>query len=403
MSIDCSVCDDLYFDKTRMLDGYNLKGVINGEEQLIDYDKNKSGYDRWFGSYLKTMSCALKYINATATVKATSTLKINESQLRGELEDLQSNIVDLGMNPFFLGDYWRMFLYPLYENSHKIITLKDNVSHGYMVLFTFSLTFFICFIIFCFISVICLKCILDESLSDAVLEFLRMFLSIATLKTPKGVIGMISFIIIIVIAFAFNSYIFGEVIAITAKPDYILTIDSAEDVAKLNYTINGLSVFKNTILEEEIVERYHQYGTYHECIHRFLKHNRTVCMMIKSSLLFFNIYESETIHISKDDFSRRPGGFVCATDSPLMHKLNWILMRIKDGGIVTLFNDVERHNEILKHYEVNDYEEKFGMKEFILSFYILIAVWVLAFSMLLTEIIFNKMKKYAIQLVTITE
>ncbi|OXU17577.1 hypothetical protein TSAR_005702 [Trichomalopsis sarcophagae] len=65
-----NVCrKNLFFNKVKLLHGYNLKAIVHDYPPLYRYDKANVGYERFDGVEFRIMSTALKRVNATLIVK----------------------------------------------------------------------------------------------------------------------------------------------------------------------------------------------------------------------------------------------------------------------------------------------------------------------------------------------
>ena len=95
--IDNCICDDLYFDKTSDLRGYNLKVAGIEDGIILRYDQTKTGYGRFTGMINEIVCTVLNIINATVTIKWSKSLGFinNHGKLIGSLNDIAEGTVDL--------------------------------------------------------------------------------------------------------------------------------------------------------------------------------------------------------------------------------------------------------------------------------------------------------------------
>lgn len=84
--------------------------------------------------------------------------------------------------------------------------------------------------------IISLMYILKQSASDAVLDFVQMFVSTATLKQPEDFSKKLFFLTLMFAVFATHTVL-----------NYILNFESTEDLINWNLSIQGESSFKELI------------------------------------------------------------------------------------------------------------------------------------------------------------
>ena len=125
-------CDNLFFDKTKNLNGYNLKVVMWKNNINYVFDETKLGYERCISHDFRIMCTVLNRINATITVKQSPNIGSfdNDNEPQGALKDVLSNEVDMHMNLILQRDYWREQLYTYYPGNIKIIYPKTIENHN---------------------------------------------------------------------------------------------------------------------------------------------------------------------------------------------------------------------------------------------------------------------------------
>lgn len=118
----------------------------------------------------------------------------------------------------------------------------------------------ILFITLLCVSVMFLKYILQQSISDAALEFLRILASASTLKQPKNYSKKVYFLSLILAVTIISSYIQSDLKVISILPPQAIVIDSTKDLIESNLTVHGFLGHKEVIFESEIREHYHALG-----------------------------------------------------------------------------------------------------------------------------------------------
>lgn len=169
---ELDLCGDIYFDKTKDMNNYNLKTVIyNHSEEGFRWDEMKAGYDRCDGIAFNILCSVLSRMHSTITVKISDNAGwyngLGEPQ--GQEKDIFSSSVNFSLHLFFLRGYWRSHqAYPIYPDSLKMISLKELVNDEGIPLIH-DWRFWIFSIVCCFVSVIILALILEISMSLAAL------------------------------------------------------------------------------------------------------------------------------------------------------------------------------------------------------------------------------------------
>lgn len=120
----------------------------------------------------------------TTKVSNTSGLIDEGGKSQGSLADILTGLVDFSTFKFFLREFWKEQIYPFRTTSLKIVSFKEPMKYFIIVthFINFKVLFF--FVISSVVSTVILKYILEQSVSLAALEFVRMLASASTLKGP---------------------------------------------------------------------------------------------------------------------------------------------------------------------------------------------------------------------------
>lgn len=352
----------------------------------------ESGYGRCNGMEFKLMCTMLDHIHANMTVKFSENLGfINDlGEPKGLHKDVLSSQADLTMNSLFLRGFWRFQGYPFYRDSVRIITLKELKHSENRFAPVYDLRFCVCLILFCIASTVALKYILESSLSSAALDFLRMFVSSSTLNQPRYWTSRVLLITLIVTFFIISSFVQSRLSALETTPIRKSTIDSAEDLLKSNLTTFGVVLSLNELIwHKEIIERYHVVTDIKECINQLLKGKHVGCIDYESFLWYY-IQESTIFHISTDNLVERGLAYTYAEDFPLRYKLNWILLKLNEGGFVNFLLDLEKLRYNHTKYDVVEIPD---IEKLVFGFYVLLSGWTLASFVFFVEIIGLKCRR----------
>lgn len=337
--LDSTLCADLYFDKAKNLNGYNLKANTFYKSKAFKYDVTKSGYNKCRGAHIAVICAVLNEMNAQITVKMLDSVGFldNHAQPRGSLNDTLSGTVHVSLIPYLIKDFWKTQLYPHFNAKLKIISLNDSNKFADTILFILNLRFWLVLTASGFTSVFILKRILKLSASEAALEFARMLGSNSTLSEPSSSLGKVFLIITVLMAFAIGSFIQSQLTKMNTVP-YQSSIDSVEDLIKTNIPIYGFAGYLRLIGSDEVLlrKRFHQINNFGECVDHFLRGDRVICVQSHDILRYY-LRESSVIHISRENLVQMGMTYTCAEDLPLISRMNGILSKLSEGGFITFF------------------------------------------------------------------
>lgn len=220
-----------------------------------------------------------------------------------------------------------------------------------------------------------LKCIQQQSTTEAVLDFVRIFVSASTLREPNHFLRKLFFLVLIIIVLIISSYVQSDLTAMHTLPVQSLTIDTVDDLIKSNVPIYGYSGYREMMLEEAIHERYIAINDSSYCFNHLFKRDHIACIF---SNVFAKIHQqgSQNIHVSKTDLLQRSVTFNFGEDSPLLYEFSLMLIRMREGGFIEVI--VERYNaRPIGDSNENDLEISLDMSSFVTAFKILVGVWTL--------------------------
>lgn len=344
------------------------------------YGESKAGYDECYGLELELMCAVLKHMNASIVVKISDSMGSTDEKGKhhGIIQDVISGTVDIAMNLYFVRSYWKNQVYPFHMDRLKIISSKYLHSDQY--LYVLNIKTLLLLMMMCWIFIISLKSVLQQSTSEAALNLLRMFVSASTLTQPKKLFKRLLFFIIMLAIFIASSFIESDLSASSIAPDSIPNIDSTRDLIRSNLTIYGHLSHKELILNEKIRKRYRAMNELEECLHRFSKEKYVACIESEFYLKFY-IHENNTIHISQNHMAERYDTYTLAEDSPLLYQFNKIVLRLSEGGLVKLFDDRQERYLLLRNRDNDKFNSHFGVTidELAIVFCIPVAGWLIAF------------------------
>lgn len=377
------------------MNNYNLRTVIhrNSKEGFRWHDM-KADYDRCDGISFKIMCSVLKHIQSTITVKIYDILVTDDEidKPQGQNKDIFYSKVDFSMSLFFLTSYWKVQGYPIRPDSIKMISLKELGNNNLFP--TSDWKFWIFCIICCSVSVFAITFMLNESIPSASLEFVRMLVSSSSLKEPRDSFRRVLLVNLIVALFALSSFIQSRLSALEIVQQRISTIDSVEDLIESNHKIYGSRYAKELLSHiKELENRYHIINDPGECTDKLLKGDHVVCVNF-DSILRYQAQESAFIHISIDSLVESSLTYTFSEDTPLLLKMNEILLRMNDGGLIGLVFDREKRFYV--NYENNE-ENKFIIQNLSSILFILCVGCLCGVCSFFIEISVSKLQKFRIK------
>lgn len=366
---------------------------MEGNNPIVyKYDKAATGYDRFSGCNYELLRTVLEYINANLTVKMSADFGFIDEQgvSHGMNRDVLSSTIDVIMSKFFLRDYWKVQAYPFNTGALTIISAKFSANYADKFLLIFNVKELVFLFVGCLVVIVSLNCMLQQSISETILEFLRAFIGTSTVTEPKTFWRKLFFISLLFIVFIINTYIQSDLHAFSIVPNQIPTIDSIDDLLNSDFKIYGDLFSREIISNEQLRERYRAL-TFSECIDRLLANGHIACIYVRPFAQLY-IYENQTVHISKNDIVERYYTYTFAEDSPLLHKINLIISLMAEGGLMKLFQDHAKYH-FLRSRDDREIEKGLGVDDLIVVFGILTAGSMLACFALLVEIAFKKIRK----------
>ena len=357
------------------------------------YDVTKTAYDRCVGFYYRVICTVLEFLNATITVKFSNSYGLIDAQgqAHGPLKDVFSSKIDLIMNGYYLRTYWKSQVYPFYADSIEILSLNVSVKYIDRLTTIFNPIVLLFLIIIGVILVIGLKCAINESMSSAALDFIRMLSNLPSSGTPRWISGSVLFISIFIATFAMNVFITALLSAINTVPKFTLGINSIAELISHNLSVYGQRSYTEMILDEEIRKRYRSTDSImKECIIHILNGDPIVCLC-PTTILNYCTNQSQLIHVSRESLVQRGITFTVTTDSPLLCKLNKLIARLREGGFVTLLIN-QRASRNRQNVDRRDVSLKFNMDEYVATFVILTSGLIMGTLAFLCEIIHFRYK-----------
>ena len=380
-------CDTFNFDKTRDLDQHSIRiGSASGIPVKLPKNPKPGFADYGYIDY-KVFDVVLKRLNARGTMKNFKTFGfISKTGPTGFLKDIHLGTIDFVMRQMFVRDYWKQMTYPVDTNGVCIVARMYPISFAKIFMSIFTDQVWICLVGTAFISIITLKCTLNQSLLISLLEFLRIFFAMPSLRSPTSSRGKFFFVNILLLVFMINLYMQSRLSAIQTAPGYIRTIDSPHDLIGSNLPIYGESQHQALVYPSELRERFQVISDIHVCLKRLSHNEKLVCLVHSDILKAYNYLNGEIYKVQNNLFDR-PISFTFIEDWPLASKVNSLLKYINEAGIFSYYR-----NEWMKSDEKTN-SDVIDMKQ--MKFCFLVFYWgcILSICIFLAEPIVYNVKR----------
>ena len=341
--LDTSLCVNLYFEKTRTLNRYTVKLGAFIRPVILTFEKEKIGFDKFGGVNGDISREIWTKLNASGTIKFYSTMGSfdQDEKPHGFYKDLQLQKIDYVMNMIFLRHFWKLQTYPHEASGICLISFKDrslliSINKFFSI---FTPLFWIFTVVLSAIIIILLKFSLKETVSSSSLELLRMIISVSSQKEPQNSTSRLIFAFIIFSTMLTNTYFQSTLSSVNIAPEPNPVIDTIEGLVKSNMSVHGMASMRQYVQNKALNSRYYVEDT-SKCTARLLQGQRVACITGCISARY-NIYEGELIHISSE---RRHTfmTFLMRKDWPLSSRVNQILRKLSEGGLITLFRKREQ-------------------------------------------------------------
>ncbi|KAL7297662.1 hypothetical protein TKK_0009328 [Trichogramma kaykai] len=132
------------------------------------------------------------------------------------------------------------------------------------------------------------------------------------------------------------------------------------DIRDSNYTIYSLNVHQRR-LRRETGKEIQEYSNLPACLKKLYNNERVICFVNPQQINFYNVNESEEIHISRSN-PLLYDAYHASPDWPLLPKFNWLIQQMFDSGITEKYLKTVRM--IVRHRKIKNTEKEKREYEF---------------------------------------
>ncbi|XP_017766349.1 PREDICTED: uncharacterized protein LOC108555285 [Eufriesea mexicana] len=390
------MCKDLMFDKTRDLNGYEIRLNAISFEPHLHIDESKSGLEKFTGDNSEILKMVFKKLNASMNVLVYrgTVYRLGgidkHGIMVGMLADVASGEVDMGMNARGLYSLWKIeHTYPHGEEGFCVITQRAGEKSEFIKFLTFHSPFVS---LGCAIVFVISLCILAkyQGFFPACLNMTRFVTSVSMYKLPKASSCRIFFTSVFILYFVVNALVLSHWASILSIPVSLPNIRTAEDLRKSGYQIYGSMFHEQMLRDAELRSRFHE-TTYHSCRQQVLRSRRAAC--IDDCLHQYVRIENEPLYRSRR-IQRTQQVYVTRKDWPLLRPVTKIIRHAMESGLITMWRSLNtrRIYEAWKKRRMNR-KKSFRIltiKQITFSFYILVIGQVCAIVTFVAEVIVGR-------------
>ncbi|XP_031782144.1 uncharacterized protein LOC103315654 [Nasonia vitripennis] len=255
----------------------------------------------------------------------------------GALVHLVFNQCDMGMNQLFFRDFWRLETYP--HGYAKIFALSRELNYESTVaslpkiLETYVIS---TLVVICMLVTLYLKYLLKIDIASASFKTLKMLLGMGIGKIPRGTMNRINFTFLFLFMFSMNIYLQSMLTSSLAAPENKFYIDDKEDLEAVipdKYTISGPAYIKE-FLDNKTIAPHLISSSFQDCISKIHINSNYVCLA-DSVLISDQAKSHKNIHISRVGIENVQLTFVTREDWPLRKRINELMQRLRETGIMT--------------------------------------------------------------------
>lgn len=296
----------------------------------------------------------------------------------GSLASIVLSECDMGMNQLYLRDFWRLETYPHAYSKIFAVSRQESNSESTVVLLPkiFETWTISTFVIISMLVTMYLKYLLKIDIASASFKTLKMLLGIFWRKNillhqkrhiqfliyyafyivgisvgiiPRGTMGRIHFVFLFLFMFNMNIQIQSMLTSSLATPENKFYIDDKEDLESViyEYTISGPPYIKE-FLDSETLAPHFINSSFEDCLSKIHRGLKIVCLA-DDILVNYYTKSHKNIHISKEGIENVQVAFVIRENWPLRGRINQLIQRLREAGVIANMIVKEHLQEIKSH------------------------------------------------------
>ncbi|XP_067204618.1 uncharacterized protein, partial [Linepithema humile] len=391
---DQNVCEDMDFDKTSNLKGYEIRLNAVEMEPFITLNLSARNADVFHGDNSEIIKILVGKLRAVLTVKVyykhydLGSIGPNGT-LGGLLASVSDGKVDIGMNTRALLVLWKVkYTYPHTRSGLCVITQPIPEISQFTKLITFMSPEVIAGMI-----IICLLIYLifakNEGYIKAGLQVIRLVVCVGVFRPPK-ISSTRIFLCMALILFLNVSALFqSHLLSLLTVPVYIRDIDTLEGIKKAGYTLYGSSSLKGFISDPELKSRYVEVPN--DVCKQHVENSSTAACLGDCFHLYYTIKGQD---LAKSNMLIEIlHSYVTREDWPLYNQVDQLFQHMNEAGLFQK-SRADSLLEIIRGRKTIETMKKgfkvMVLKQLAFSFYILIIGYTCAIIVFILELVVGR-------------
>ena len=328
------ICDDLDFDKTRDMGGYEIPCSVENMPWSWCTDLDSDVCLGKINVFVANM--IFRALNATAKIlvyKHEEMVGYQDKNGNDIALDTIHGISDMALNPRY---HPRMInfttTYPHWESGMSVVTkYRGNLSEFSKILSVLDKSSRYGLLLVFFMSIIYFKFVLQQSPMTAFLNNFRLICNSCLLELPIDVGSRIYLSTLFIYTLTILAIYQGQLASLLTKAVPLREINTIQDIADLDYTIHGYhgftQYFKSTIVEDRFVGR-----NEFDCIDVLEEKPRVGCATEHYNYIIQSA--KNKTHLCKEVMVKINWVYVIRPDWPPESRVNKILATLTETNII---------------------------------------------------------------------
>ena len=240
------ICDDLWFDKSANLNGYQIRSCVTEREPLWHIITNRSGLDRFAGYNGIITKIIYQAINATAKLLIyephDSMGYLDKSgKPYGMLKDLADGYCEFGLNGRYqLSTINSGSTYPFEQSELSVNTHpRGNASQLSKIISILDATSVACLCLVLVMTLLFFKFILHQTLALSVLNLIVIICNGSLRKLPNWLVSRFYLGTLFLLVLNIQGIFQGKLASLLTHPVPLRNVNSRQDLVDFGHTIYG--------------------------------------------------------------------------------------------------------------------------------------------------------------------
>lgn len=393
------------------MNGYPILLNAYGSRPFVNINDNEtSDISEYTGEDGLTVNVIWKTLNAKLVeVPLASEDKMlgwitDNGTVRGNLVDIVSGKVDMGMNSLTVGRLnWKTTTAYPHTTLNSCFITKDKGTIPWLIglLYVIDNWSMIAGLTVFTIAVVTFGYIDDRRYGSGFLNALRVFISSSYVLRPS-IIQQPKLIICFIFLLPLISYstIQGKMLSLIRNPSHYGNINTEEELLQSGIKYGGPEYMKNFFISPQLIPNYRSTDTAKTCRLNLEKNEESSGCFFYCFNLFIAVSSDKSLHLASEQSVHYPNRYVARPDFPLIERFGEILRRMDEAGLLKEYRDNGFSEEISGDFFGNnndpsstDTAATISLEDFTYVFIGIGIGWLSAFVVFIIELIIGRSKK----------